>query len=379
MKIAINTKCLQKDKLEGVGWFTYETLRRITTSHPEHEFVFFFDRQFDASFIFSPNITPVIIPPRTRHLFLRWIWFEYSIPRIVKKIKPSIFVSPDGFLPLKITVPSLTVIHDLSFEHRPNDLPALFRNYCRHFFPRFARKATRIVTVSSFSKEDIIRTYGIKKDKIDVAWCGVNQVFKPVDEHKKKSVREQYTGGHPFFICTGALHPRKNIENLMKAFDQFKCLLSGIRDYTGIKLVFVGNPMFLTKSIFYTHRQLRHRKDIIFTGRLPNEELVKLTASAEALLLVSHFEGFGIPLLEAMNCDVPIIVSDCTALPEVAGSAGLYIQPDSFESIAVAMHRILDDSALKQALIENGKKERERFSWDITANTLWKSIEEVSK
>jgi len=378
MKIAVNSRGLQKDRLEGIGWFTYETLKRITKSHPEHDFFFIFDRKFDESFIFSSNITPVILPPRTRHLSLWWIWFEWSMPILLKKIKPSIFLSLDGFIPLNNSIPSMAVIHDLSFVHRPDDLPFLFRNYCRTLFPRFARKANRIATVSNFSKMDLIRTYKIDEAKIDVVGCGVNEVFKPIPQEEKQSARNQYALGNRFFLYTGALHARKNIENLLKAFDLLKERLTDANDNAGIKLLLIGKPMFISKSIFEVHKQLRHRDDVIFTGRLETDELAKLTASAEALLLVSFFEGFGIPILEALNCDVPVIVSDRTSLPEVAGSAALYINPDSIESISTAMFRVISDYRLKQALIEKGKEERKRFSWDITADNLWKNIEKIT-
>src|SRR5512139_2040469 len=100
MRIAVNTRLLIKDKLEGIGWFTYETLKRITRKHPEHEFIFLFDRPFDKEFIFAQNIIPVIITPEARHPILWYLWFEYSVPRALKKYKADIFLSPDGYLSL---------------------------------------------------------------------------------------------------------------------------------------------------------------------------------------------------------------------------------------------------------------------------------------
>ena len=150
LKIAVNTRLLIKNKLEGIGWFSYETLKRITRAHPEHQFYFLFDRPFDESFVFGSNVTPIVIRPQARHPILFYLWFEKSIPRALKKINPDLFMSTDGYLSLSTTTPSLPVIHDLNFEHYPEQLPFLVRKYYKHYFPRFARKAARIATVSEF-------------------------------------------------------------------------------------------------------------------------------------------------------------------------------------------------------------------------------------
>ncbi|MCA1760933.1 MAG: glycosyltransferase, partial [Bacteroidales bacterium] len=161
MRIAVNTRLLLKGKLEGMGWFSYETLKRMTRNHPEHEFIFIFDRPYSEEFIFSENITPVVIGPPARHPVLFYFWFEFQIPRVLKKHKADVFLSPDGYLSLKTKVPQLAVIHDISFAHRPQDIPGMKRWYYNYFFPKFARKATRIATVSNYSKTDIAKTYQV--------------------------------------------------------------------------------------------------------------------------------------------------------------------------------------------------------------------------
>jgi hypothetical protein len=159
LKIAVNTRLLLKNKLEGIGWFTFEAMKRITKAHPGHHFYFLFDRAYDASFIFGENVTPVVIGPQARHPVLHYLWFEYSVPGALKKINPDVFVSPDAYLSLKTKFKTLLVIHDLNFEHYPENMPALVRKYYKYFTPRFARKASRIATVSRFSKQDIVKQY----------------------------------------------------------------------------------------------------------------------------------------------------------------------------------------------------------------------------
>jgi hypothetical protein len=155
MKIAVNTRLLLPEKLDGIGWFTFQVLRRLAANHPEHQFLFLFDRSFDYRFVFSDNITPLVIPPVTRHPVLWYLWLEWMVPRVLRRFRADIFFSPDGLIPLSLKIPCVTVIHDINFHHRPLDLPFASRWYYRHYFPGFARKATRIATVSEYSKSDI--------------------------------------------------------------------------------------------------------------------------------------------------------------------------------------------------------------------------------
>ena len=129
MIIAVNTRLLLPEKLEGIGWFTRETLSRITNDHPEHQFLFIFDRPYADEFIFSGNITPIVLSPPTRHPILWFIWFELQIPRILRKYKADLFFSPDGYLSLNTRVRQLAAIHDINFAHRPKDLPWLKAKY----------------------------------------------------------------------------------------------------------------------------------------------------------------------------------------------------------------------------------------------------------
>lgn len=370
MKIAVNTRLLVKDKLEGIGWFTYESLKRITCQHPEHEFIFIFDRPYHDDFIFSKNITPVVTGPQARHPILYYIWFNYSIPKVLDQQQVDLFLSPDGYIPLKSKVKTLAVFHDLNFEHYPKDLPSSERYYYRKYFPQFATNATRLATVSNYSKQDIVSQYKIDDSKIDVVYNGANEKFTPLSENIKKLVREKHTGGKPYFIFIGALNPRKNLVNLLKAFDEFKKT-----DRNSIQLLIVGEKMFKTNDIFETYENMHFKADVIFSGRLNGMELHKALASALALTYVSYFEGFGIPIVEAFYTDTPVITSNVTSMPEVAGDAALLVDPFSPEDISKALTKISTDQELKTRLIAKGKIRREKFNWQNTADNLWKAIE----
>lgn len=370
MIIAVNTRLLIQGKLEGIGWFTRETLSRITRNHPEHQFLFIFDRPYADEFVFSKNVTPIVLSPPTRHPFLWYLWFEFQIPRILKKYKADLFFSPDGYLSLSTRVKQLAAIHDINFAHRPKDLPWLTAKYYNYFFPRFARKARRIVTVSFFSKEDLLRTYKIGSDKIDVVYNGVNTLYTPTSELEKENAKAKYTGGKGYFLFIGSLHPRKNISGLLRAYDAFRTSVE-----TDTKLVIIGESMFKSNDIELTYEGMRYKDDVIFTGRLSNEELHQVLGASLALTFVPFFEGFGIPVIEAMNAGVPVICSNTTSLPEVGGHAVLYVDPFSLNQIRDAMIKIYQEKELRELLINKGFLQKEKFSWDKTAELLWGSIQ----
>ena len=370
MKIVVNTRLLLKNKLEGIGWFTYENFKRIVHAHPEHEFYFLFDRKYSKEFIFADNVHPIVLFPPSRHPLLWIIWFEYAVPRLLKKLKPDLFISPDGYLSLRTDVPQLAVIHDINFYHRPKDLPWSSRIYYRYYFPRFAHKAKRVVTVSEFSKQDICDSYYISPDKVDVVYNGANSEYKPLTTEEIKATQKKYSFGYDYFMFLGSLHPRKNVSGLLHAFDHF------IQRYgSDHKVVIVGEKMFFTSELDTTYNQMRFGDDVIFTGRLDTSELKFVLGAATAMVFVPFFEGFGIPIVEAMYAGVPVIASNTTSIPEVAGDAALYVDPASVEEIAEAMHKISVDAELRKGLIEKGQMQCHKFSWDFSAEKLWKSIE----
>lgn len=370
MKIAVNTRLLLKDKLEGIGWFTYETLRRIVTDHPEHTFYFIFDRNYDERFIFSDNVQPVMTLPPARHPYLWYIYFEISIPYVLNKLRPDLFLSTDGWLSLKTDIPQVDVIHDLNFEHQQDFLKSKYQNYYVKYFPQFARKAARIATVSEFSKNDICSLYNIPAEKVDVVYNGSNELFKPSDAAAKSSARLKYADGCDYFLFVSAIHKRKNLANMLRAFDDFK-KSSG----SDSKFVVVGARAGLQDDVDQVLQQMSCPGEVRFTGHLSSADLAEVMGGALCLVYASLFEGFGIPIVEAFNADVPVITSNVTSMPEVAGDAAILVDPLSVEQIAKAMADIAHNDALRTQLIEKGRLQRQQFSWDLTAKKLWQCVE----
>ncbi|MFO7933267.1 MAG: glycosyltransferase family 1 protein [Bacteroidales bacterium] len=370
--IVVNTRLLMPGRLDGIGWFTFETLKRITGDHPDVQFIFLFDRKYSKEVIFHENIRPVILRPPARHPLLWCFWFQCRVHGYLRRSGPDLFLSTDGFLPLRSKVPSVNVIHDINFEHRPGDLPWLVRKFYRYFFPRYAAKASRIVTVSEYSRRDIINHYEIPEEKVDLAYNGANERYHPITGERAGEVRDFYTEGDPYFVFVGSLHPRKNITNLLKAFQLFKDENRG-----NYKMIIVGEKFFLTRAMEEQLNRMKNKEDVIFTGRLDPDQLNDVLGAAWAMTFVPYFEGFGIPVLEAMKCDIPVIASNVTSLPEIAGDAALYAYPDSPGSIRDAMMRMVREEGLRESLIERGRERRKQYSWDHTAEMLWNSISQV--
>lgn len=370
--IAVNTRFLLKNKLEGIGRFTSETLRNMVIAHPEHDFVFLFDRPYHSDFIFAPNVKPCVVPPPARHPLLWYLWFEIALPIAFSRIKPQLFISTDGYCSLRSKVPTLMVVHDLAFVHYPQQIPHLVERYYKHFVPLYVRRADRIAAVSDYTRQDIHRLYGTPCEKIDLVYNGINEQYKPLTTNEQADIRQQYTAGCPYFLFVGAIHPRKNLANILRAFDLFKQ-----QNSNDVKLVIAGRKAWQSTEAFTVYEAMQYKNEVLFLGHLEVGELSKITASALALTYVSFFEGFGIPIIEAFACDVPVLTANVSSMPEVAGDAALLLDPYSPQAIATAMLQIYTDKALRNKLIGNGRLQRRRFGWQLSAEKLWESAEKV--
>lgn len=373
MKIAVNTRLLLKGKLEGIGWFSEESLRRIVLQHPEHQFYFLFDRPYDESFVYAPNVTPVVCYPQARHPYLWYLFFEFGIPYQLRKIKPDIFLSTDGWIPLHLKdTKVVNVIHDLNFEHHPDFIKPVVLRYYRRFFHQFAQKSNRIATVSEYTRQDIHQQYDVPLENIDVVYNGCNECFHPLSVEEQIAVKEEFTEGKDYFLFVGLIHKRKNLANIFRAFDYLKSLKQ-----TDAKLVVVGDKKWWQGEIEDTYNAMHFQRDVVMLGRQPMDVLSKLYGSARALVYVSLFEGFGIPIVEAFNAETPVITSNVTSMPEVAGEAAVLVDPNSVPQISCAMETLWENDELRSNLIAKGRDRKELFSWQQTADRLWQCIEKI--
>jgi glycosyltransferase involved in cell wall biosynthesis len=246
------------------------------------------------------------------------------------------------------------------------------RRYYDRYFPKFARNATRLATVSQFSCDDIRESYQIPDDRIDVVYNGANPAYKPYTEEEKNAVKQQYTDGCDYFLFVGLIHKRKNLDNIFKAFDTFKdCSQSPM------KLAVVGDKKWWAGEIENTYLAMRHREDVVMLGRQQIDVLSALTASATALVYASLFEGFGQPIVDAFNAHTPVITSDISSMPEIAGDAALLVNPYHADEIADAMYQLYNNPELRKQLIDKGIARKDLFTWKRSADLLWQTIEKA--
>jgi glycosyltransferase involved in cell wall biosynthesis len=369
MVIAVNTRFLIKDSLEGFGNFTAEIFGTMARQHPEHQFYFILDRPFTFLPDLPSNVSLQVVGPPARHPLLWKYWFDIKIPQVLKKIKADVFVSPDGFCSLTTKVPQCLVIHDLGFLQYPEAYKKTHYRFYKHFTPKFIKKACSIATVSEFSKQDIIGHYKTPADKIDVVYNGVKDGFQPLSFDKREVFKEKYSGGSEFFLYAGALQPRKNLVNLLKAFSIFKK-----RQKSEMKLMLAGRLAWKNDEFLELLKTYKYREDVVLTGYVEQSELEGLMASAYAMVYPSLFEGFGVPVVEAMKCEVPVLTSAHTAMEEIGEEAALYFDPASHTDMAEKLMLIYKDEDLRKSLIQKGNAVAKKFTWKRSAELLWESV-----
>jgi len=367
VQIAVNTRLLLPNKLEGIGRFAHELLQRLVCNNPQHTFYFIFDRAYDPKYIYAENVVPVVLAPQARHPFLYWIWFELSINRWLKKNKMDVFFSPDGYLSLKNNTKQIGVFHDLNFEHYPEDLGKIAAWHYRRYFPKYAKKANKLITVSNFSKQEIVKLYAIEPTKISVLYNGVSNDFtKPLAVY---TFKETYTHGADYFLVVGSIHPRKNTNRILDAFKKYKT-----QHNTSLKLVFVGDAYRWNTEMKVSLDKHPYKTDIVFTGHLDIDNLHQAYTTATALCYVSYYEGFGIPMVEAMACGCPVLAANNTVMPEIAEEAALYVDPFNVDAIADGLLKI-SQVTLRTELANKGKIQYQKYSWDESAKQLAEILE----
>jgi glycosyltransferase involved in cell wall biosynthesis len=315
-------------------------------------------------------VIPVVISPPARHPFLWLIWFEWSIPRALKKWQADVFFSHDGFTSLKTNIPVFLTIHDLAFLAFPKQVPFLVHYFYKIFTPLYLKKANHIFTVSNFVKEDIQTKYSIHPSKISVIYNGSRNIktndFEPIS-HK-------IPASSTYFFYYGAIHPRKNIENAIKAYNLFRAQNEG-----KILFLLAGRMAWSTKEVEKAWKESPYAEDIHFLGYLSDTSISYYLKHALALVYISLHEGFGMPIIEAFAAETPVITSNNGALAEISGEGALLVNPLDINDIARGMNEMYENTTLRRSLTEAGKNELARFNWDNSSQICSDIITQLAK
>ena len=368
--IVVNTRLLLPGTTEGIARYAIETLKRMTQRHPEVRFSFLFDRPFSEEFIFSDNIEPHVVFPPARHPLLWYTWFHITAKQKAQRLKPDLYFSPELYLSNLPDVLKVAVFHDVAYERHPEILSPLYGWYVRKFSRIYQAQADHILTVSEFNKADIHDVYGTPLDKISVAYNGISEYFEPLPEARRAEIRQQYTGGAPYFLYVGTIQPRKNLSNLFLAFDRFKAETG-----SDAKLLVVGKKGWQYDEIFATHAAMNYKDEVIFTGPRYGKELNEVYNGALAKTFVPFYEGFGIPIIEAMITEVPVLCANVSCMPEVYGDAAYEVDPFDVEAITTGLKRLASEPKLREDLIAKGHIRHQRYTWDGCYESSWAALE----
>ncbi len=371
MRIAVNTRFLGLPEAEGYAHFTKGLILSMHQHFPEDVYHLMYDRQ-PFSAIQGRNIFHHIAGPPARHPLLWKWWYDISMTRMAGKQKADVLFSPDGFCSLTSSIPQVLAIHDLAFLHYPHGIKSAHRKFYTHYTPAFIRKAKHIITVSEFSREDIIRHYPFAEKKITVVYNDADPDFKPLDFDSRERHKEACTQGCEYFLFVGAIHPRKNLVSLLKGFSWFK-----ERQRSRMKLVLAGRMAWSNDAFLQLLASYKYRDDVILTGYLPQDKLFTWMGAAYALVYPSAWEGFGLPVLEAMRAGVPVITSGNSAMPEVAGDAAIYVDPDDTEGWGKAMGVLFKDEDFRAQCITRGHHQSGKFSWKNSGEQLHEIFQQV--
>lgn len=374
MRIVVNTRFANYGYVEGFGRFIQEVGGRLVATHSDDQYLFVHDRPLPWDEPVFPNLERFTLGPPARHPLLWKYWYDHRIPSFLRRQRADVFFSPDGICSLHTSVPQVLAIHDLAFLHYPALMPRIQQWFYAHYTPLFIRKARKVITVSEFSRQDILRHYPFAKGKVEVVHNAADSSFKPLSWEERGSWKEGFSEGKEYFLCVGSIHPRKNLINLLKAFSRFKK-----RQRSNMLLVIAGRMAWHNDEFATALSTFKYRHDVKLTGYVPAASLSMMMASAYALVYPSLWEGFGIPVLEAMQSGVPVLCSGNTSLPEVAGDAALYFDPLQPEEMGMQLERVFKDEPGRDIMIQRGLERAKAFNWDKSAKTTREILAEAAR
>jgi glycosyltransferase involved in cell wall biosynthesis len=363
MLIGIDASRAARPERTGTEAYSLYLIRAMLDAAPQHRFRLYADRRLPGE-LGAPNAEPCVIPfPR--------LWTHARLSAEMLRRAPDALFVPAHVVPLAHPRAVVTV-HDLGYLHFPQAHPPLARLYLDLSTRWNVRAAAHVIADSHATQDDLVRRYAARPDKISVVYPGRDESLRRVhDAAAIEIVKRRYGIAGEYLLYLGTLQPRKNLARLITAFSALRPAPSNLQ------FVIAGAKGWLYADIFAQAKQLELQDRVLFPGRIADEDKAALISGAVALVFPSLYEGFGLPVVEAMQCGTPVICSNTSSLPEVAGDAALQVDPLDIEALAQAMRQLLDDAALRRTLVERGYAQAARFSWAACAARVLSAIESV--
>jgi len=353
----------------GTENYSLYLIRALLELGQSHRFrLYFREEPPEGLFVRSDRVAWRVMPfPR--------LWTHVRLAWELARHRPDVFYVPSHVLPWLHPARCVATVHDLGYLHYPEAHRPWDRWYLDQTTRFNAHTAQRVVVDSQATGDDLVRHYGVDPGKILVAYPAASEGFVPVrDQSILEGVQRRYGTGQPYYLYVGTLQPRKNLPTLIRAFES---LVADGAVGTEVKLVLAGKPGWMCRGILEQARSSPVGDRLVLTGYVPSEDLSALLSGALAYVLPSWYEGFGLPMLEAMACETPVICSNVSSLPEVAGEAALLIDPSDGAALAQAMARVYRDPALRRDLVARGRVRARAFCWRGCAEVVLKALEAV--
>lgn len=369
MKIAIDATVLP-EKMGGAGIYVLNLIKVLSKIDRKNKYFIFIEKRNIKKFKLGDNFHLIGIKSMPRSL--RLLWEQIVFPFLLRRYKIEVLHSPRYTIPLlRFAWKSVVTFHDLLFLLFPKKHNVLKRFFYGRMLPIAAKKAERIIAVSSATKKDIAKLLNIPSEKIEVINLGIDSSYHPIEKKELQDFRRKEEIFGSFILYVGTLKKRKNVLNIIKAYKKIK--EKKIKE----KLVIVGNKSGEYQNIYKTVKNLGLKKDVFFTGYVDEKLLPFYYNSASLFIYPSLYEGFGLPVLEAMASGTPVITSNVSSLPEVAGDAALLVNPHDVEEMAEMMQKVLNNEELQEKMREKGLKRAKLFSWERCARETLNLYKEI--
>ncbi len=377
MTIAFNGMTLSGQK-SGVGYYTYNLLKALWSIDPINDYVGWVSKDCEGDKLLnSANVHLETVGVSIHQSFRHLIWEHFSLARRMKQGRPiDLFFSPAHSIPLSglTNIPKVVTTHDLSYIHYPDTKSRQFRVYMNWMMQHMVRHAEMIIVDSKQTQRDMMEIMNVSADRLITIYLAASEHFRnPVSDEDLNCIRQRYALGDNVILAVGDIEPRKNMARLIEAFAVIRQ-----EHETDLQLTLIGRPkrgLGTLQKLIIENGLADH---VVLTGYVPDEDLAGLYRLARVFVYPSLYEGFGIPPLEAMMSSTPVVASNVSSIPEIVGDAAVLVDPNSVQSIADGINRILSHPSFARDLVAKGHRQSRLFSWESTARETLQVFETVN-